>query len=64
MKYTDDYEAKLTIWARESRVHPLPKFKGIPKFTPQKFNSYAEFNQWKQALLDRIAAAGGLQWTK
>lgn len=62
MKYTDDYEAKFEIWARESRVIPLPKLKGIPRFAPQKFSSYEEFNRWKNDLLLKIAGSGNVTW--
>ena len=62
MKYTDDYEAKLKIWAREQRVVPLPAFTGVPRFGAKKFSSYAEFNAWKRELLLQIAANGGLRW--
>jgi len=64
VKTVDDYSAKLTLWAREPRVVPLPKAVGIPRFAPRRFNSYTEFNAWKRELLDRIAAAGGVRWTK
>ena len=64
MKYTDDYEAKLEIWARESRVVPLPKLEGIPWFKPQKFNSYEEFNRWKDDLILSMAASRDITWTK
>lgn len=62
MKYTDDYTAKLDIWAREQRVRPLPAFTGVPRFGARKFDSYAEFNAWKRELLLQIAAQGGLRW--
>ena len=64
MKITDDYDAKLEIWARERKVYPLPKVQGLPRFHPQKFSSYAEFNAWKRGLLDEIALRGGVTWTK
>jgi hypothetical protein len=64
MKVTDQYEAKLDIWAREGKVYPLPKAVGIPAFRPQKFSSHAEFNAWKRLLRDAIADQGGLTWTR
>ena len=64
MKYTDQYAAKLEMWARESKVHPMPKLIGLPRFTPKKFSSYAEMNAWKKGLLEQIAASGGVRWTK
>jgi hypothetical protein len=64
MKFTDDYSAKFEIWARESKVHPLPKVVGLPHFGHRKFDNYTDFNRWKKDLLDQIAAAGGVKWTK
>jgi len=64
MKYTDDYSAKLRLWAQNPQVVPLPKISGIPKFSAKKFNSYAEMNAWKAELLKQIAANGGCRWTK
>ena len=64
MKFTDNYDAKFDIWVRESKVHPLPRFTGMPKFRSRKFSSYEEFNAWKRDLLDEIARQGGVKWTK
>ena len=64
MKITDNYAAKLEIWARESKVYPLPVAAGIPRFGSKKFKSYEEFNAWKKGLLAQIAAGGGVKWTK
>ena len=64
MKFTDNYKAKLEIWARECKVHPLPAFTGVPRFGAKKFSSYAELNAWKKDLLEQIAASGGVKWTK
>ena len=64
MKIADNYDAKLEIWARESKVYPLPRATGIPRFGSKKFNSYEEFNAWKKELLGRIAASGGVKWTR
>jgi hypothetical protein len=63
MKYTDDYSAKLRLWAQNPRVLHLPKMVGLPKFSSKKFKSHAEMNAWKKDLLSRIAANGGCQWT-
>jgi hypothetical protein len=59
MKYTDDYSAKLRLWAQNPRVLPLPKIAGLPKFSAQKFKSHAEMNVWKEEYLKHIAASGG-----
>lgn len=64
MKTWDDYNSKYVIWARAPRVYPLPKFEGVPSFGARKFDSYEEFNRWKQELLLEIARGGGLRWTK
>jgi len=64
MKYTDQYAAKLEIWARECKVHPLPKIARLPRLPSKKFRSYTEMNVWKKDLLDQLAANGGVQWTK
>ena len=64
MKFTDNYGAKLEIWARESKAHPLPHVAGIPRFGSKKFKSYGELNAWKKDLIEQIAAGGGVKWTK
>jgi hypothetical protein len=64
MKISDDYEAKLTIWARESRVYALPKVTGLPSFGSKRFRSYEEMNAWKRDYLAEIARRGGVQWTR
>ena len=62
MKITDDYQAKLKIWAKESRIYPLPKAVGIPRFTCRRFSSGSEMNAWKKELLAAIARKGGVRW--
>jgi hypothetical protein len=52
----DDYEAKIRFWARNPRIVPLPSGPKIPHFPPQKFNSYAEMNAWKEKLIRQMAA--------
>jgi hypothetical protein len=64
VKISDDYDAKIALWARESRVYPLPKMINLPAFKSRKFRSYEEFNAWKRQYLEEIAAAGGVKWTK
>jgi len=64
MKFTDRYDAKYTIWAQESKVHPLPRMVTFPPFKSRKFSSYKAFNAWKRGLLIRIAEQGGIKWTK
>ncbi len=64
MKRSDDYSAKLEMWAAEPRVYPLPQIVRLPRFKAMKFKSHAEMNAWKQQLLDRIASQGGVRWRK
>ncbi len=51
MKYTDDYDAKFKIWARDPKPQPEISVPLPPKFTPKRFNSYEEFNKWKDELI-------------
>ena len=56
MKVTDDYKAKVRLWAANPRVVPLSRGgPSLPRFRAQKFASHAEMNRWKQALLIEIA---------
>jgi len=64
MKRTDDIHAKLEFWAASPRVVAVPRLANLPRFGHKKFNSYAEMNRWKQALLAELARRGGAQWTK
>ena len=52
----DDYVAKIRFWAANPTVIPSPPRPNVPHFPPQKFNSHAEMNAWKQELLRQIAA--------
>lgn len=63
MKKTDDYKAKLEMWAREERVVPLPRATGFPVFGCRRFSSGAEMNEWKKELLAETARHGGVKWT-
>jgi hypothetical protein len=64
MKITDNYDAKLEIWAREGKAVRLPRIANLPRFGHRRFNSYKELNDWKQSLRDQLAEQGGAQWTK
>jgi hypothetical protein len=55
VKVTDDYKAKVRLWASNPTVVPLPAGPRIPNFKSKKFNSYAEMNEWKRALIRDIA---------
>ena len=64
MKYTDDYLAKYKIWAAERKVHPLPKFTGLPPFKSKKFNTQEEYDALRREYLIEIARNGGVKWIK
>jgi hypothetical protein len=64
VKTTDNYAAKLEIWAREGKVARLPRIANLPRFGHRRFSSYEELNTWKQSLRDQLAEQGGAQWTK
>ena len=64
MKYTDRYDAKLEIWARDGKVVALPRAVNLPLFSPRKFSSHEEMNVWKHEYLEAIARVGGVRWTK
>jgi hypothetical protein len=55
MKITDDYNAKIRLWAENPRVVPLPPGPRLPKFKSRRFSSHAEMNEWKRALLQQLA---------
>ena len=52
----DDYVAKIRFWARHPKIVPPPPGPKVPYFPPQKFNSHAEMNVWKEELLRKMAA--------
>jgi hypothetical protein len=64
MKITDDYNAKIELWARTGKVCRIPRIANLPSFGHRRFNSYAELRAWKQSLLDELARQGGARWTK
>jgi hypothetical protein len=59
MKITDDYQAKIRIWAANPQVAPAPPPTHIPNFKSRRFNSHAEMNEWKKSVLLRLAQAAG-----
>ena len=63
MKRTDDYRAKLELWAEEGRVVRMPRAVGFPAFGSRRFSSGAEMNAWKKELLAETARRGGVRWT-
>lgn len=56
MKITDDYRAKIRLWALNAK--PLEPEPGpvLPRFRPQRFRTHAEMNAWKRELLRQVAA--------
>jgi hypothetical protein len=64
MKWTDQPDAKIRLWARTPTVVRMPRIANLPRFGHQKFNSHAEFNAWKQALLLQLVRQGGARWTR
>ena len=58
MKFTDDYQAKIKLWALNPKVMPLPPTPRLPKFAPQKFHTHAEMNRWKAKLIRQLAREG------
>ena len=51
VKISDDYRAKLRLWADRPTVEPLPPMPPLPKFSSKRFRSHQEMNQWQQELL-------------
>ena len=62
-KKTDDLSAKIEIWARNPRVHAIPRITNLPKFPPQRFSSYEEMNSFKRWLIAELARQGGATWS-
>ncbi len=55
MKISDDYHAKVRLWARQPTVVALPPGPALPELRARKFRTHEEMNQWKQSLLREIA---------
>lgn len=51
MKITEDYKAKIRLWARNPQVIPAPPPVKIRGFKSRRFSSYAEMNAWKEQVL-------------
>jgi hypothetical protein len=56
-------QKKVRLWAANPRVVRLPRISNLPKFAPQKFDSYEAFNAWKTELQLKLIRAGGARWT-
>jgi len=55
MKITDDYTAKLRLWAANPRVVAAPPAPKLPDFKSRRFSSHAEMNEWKRSVLLQLA---------
>jgi hypothetical protein len=64
VKITDEPDAKIKLWARNPRVVRTPRIANLPRFGVRRFNSYADFNKWKQDLLLELVRQGGAKWTR
>ena len=64
MKVSDDYSAKIGLWAENPKVCAVPQIANLPRFGSKKFNSYEEMNVWKRLLIEQLAKEGGARWTK
>jgi hypothetical protein len=55
VKITDDYRAKIRLWAANPRVVPLPPGPRLPRFGHRKFTSHAAMDAWKREFLLAMA---------
>ena len=55
MKVTDDYRAKIRMWALNPVVVAAPPARQYPQFSAVKFSNHEEMNRWKETYLRRIA---------
>jgi hypothetical protein len=55
VKISDDYRAKVRLWAMRPAVVALPPGPTLPGFTAQKFQTHVELNQWKKSRLRKLA---------
>ena len=57
MKISDDYRAKIRLWAMRPTVVALPTGPCLPHFAAKKFQTHLELNQWKKSQLRKLLAA-------
>lgn len=55
VKISDDYRAKVKLYALRPIVVPLPAVPPLPKFPARRFLTHAEMNEWKRSFLCEIA---------
>jgi hypothetical protein len=60
----DPGKEKVRLWAANPRVVRLPRIANLPRFVPQKFDSYEAFNAWKAELQRELIRKGGARWTR
>jgi hypothetical protein len=63
-KTSDDYKAKVRLWARNPQVTRSGVVPDLPRFGCVKFNSYDAMNAWKKEYLKIVARQGGCRWKK
>lgn len=54
-KITDDYRAKIRLWAMHPTVLAAPPPPKLPKFGSKKFSDHQAMNRWKKELLGELA---------
>ena len=64
MKITDDYHAKVKLWAASPTVIEWVAPEGLPHFGHRRFDSLEEMNAWKREYRLEIARSGGLRWNR
>lgn len=55
MKVSDDYRAKIRMWASNPVVVAAPPVRRYPPFPSVRFANHEEMNRWKADYLLRIA---------
>jgi hypothetical protein len=55
VKITDDYKAKIKMWAANPQVFPPLPAPKLPPFRCQRFKSHEEMNTWKKSMLLQLA---------
>jgi len=55
---------KISVWAAHPEVRRTPRIANLPRFGSRKFNSYDEFNRWKDGLIRELIRSGGARWTR
>jgi hypothetical protein len=58
MKLSDEEKAKIDVWTGDPKPQPeIPTqpFPYLPHMFPRRFNSYEDFNKWKEELQKEVA---------